>query len=73
MADDQIATGMQLAHQLADDLALSRVVEIDHHVAQEDHMELADLWKMLVQVNLAKLMVNVPCLSPLPSWQYLLR
>ena len=54
MADDQIAAGMQLADQLADNLTLGRVVEVDHHIAQEDHMELADLRDRLVQVDLAE-------------------
>jgi hypothetical protein len=43
---------MQLFDQAADDLALGLGVEIDHHVAQEDDVELAQGRQRLVQVDL---------------------
>jgi hypothetical protein len=70
MADDEIAAGMQLLDQAGDDLALGVGVEIDHHVAQEDDVELAQHGQRLVQVDLQEAvwrLISGAIMKP-PSW-----
>ena len=52
MADDEIAAGMQLLDEAGDHLALGVRIEIDHHIAQENDVELAQRGQGPVQVHL---------------------
>ena len=58
MADDEIAAGMQLLDQSCNHLALGFGIEIDHHVAQEDDVELAQGGQRPVQVDLQEARVT---------------
>ncbi len=52
MADDEPAAGPQAFNQTRHHLLLGLRLEVDHHVAQQDDIELADLRQTLVQVDL---------------------
>ena len=43
MANDQVTAGAKPGQQVVHDAGLGFRVEVDHHVAQEDHVELADI------------------------------
>jgi hypothetical protein len=55
MADAEVATGLDGGHHPRHHLAFGVVVEVDHHVAQKDHVKLAHGRQRRVQVDLAKL------------------
>lgn len=54
MADDEIASGLEARQQPCNDLALGFLIEIDHHIAQEDDVEFAKVGKGFVEVDLHK-------------------
>src|SRR5512133_3963803 len=55
MADHQVAARAQARQDAVDHLLLGGSIEIDHDVAQEDHVEFADAGQRRVQVDLAEL------------------
>src|SRR5690606_5155072 len=52
VAGEQPAARAQLAHHAGDDLLLARRIEVDQHVAQEDHVEFADRAQRIVELHL---------------------
>ena len=54
VADEEVAAGLQLRRQTVDEMLHRLLVEVNHDVAAEDDLELADLSKVLHQVEALK-------------------